>query len=86
MTEVLLQKAVKLPNSHQLRFLANLKGWDGCATSEELGPQTSQQDNSARQTCKRRGWVTFDKYYWRLTQDGLDVLRTALSNGVRTPE
>lgn len=77
MTEILVQQKVKVPDYHQINFMANLKRWGGTATSQELGPQTCQADNSARQTCKRRGWVTFDKYYWRLTDAGRDALKLA---------
>jgi hypothetical protein len=77
MTEVLLQTKIKLPNEHQINFLQDLKRWGGVATSAELAPQTCQADNSARQTCKRRGWVTFDRYYWRLTDAGRQALKAA---------
>lgn len=66
-------------NEAQERFMRNLVSWRGAATTGELGPQTSQADNAARQTCKRRGWVTFDRYYWRITDSGRDALE-ALTN------
>ena len=62
-------------------FLANLKDRDGCATAQKLGPQISQKENSARQTCKRRGWVTFDRHYWRLTDAGREALRGYIVHG-----
>ena len=52
-------KRTKLTNE-QHSFLRDLMRWQGVASSQDLAPQLSQADNSARQTCKRRGWVTFD--------------------------
>lgn len=72
-----MQKQIKIPIGHQVNFLRDLKRWGGVATTGELAPQTCQADNSARQTCKRRGWVTFDRYYWRLTDAGKDALKAA---------
>lgn len=57
-------------NGHERFFLASLLEWTGAATTEELSPQISQKENSARQSCKRKGWVTFDRPYWRITFDG----------------
>jgi hypothetical protein len=59
----------------QEQFLRDLMRWEGVATSRELAPQTTQAENSARQTCKRRGWVTFDRHYWRITDAGREALR-----------
>jgi hypothetical protein len=53
----------------QIGFLRDLAKWGGAATPQDLGPQVSQQENSARQRCKRRGLVTYDGY-WRLTDLG----------------
>jgi hypothetical protein len=64
-------------NANQLAFMRALSRWQGVATTSELGPQTSQADNSARQTCRRRGWVTFDRYHWRMTDAGWVALRRA---------
>ena len=61
-------------NEWQEIFLRSLVQWDGIASPENLGPQIDQKENSARQTCKRRGWVSFEGGYWRLTDAG----RTAL--------
>lgn len=61
-------------SEHQRGFLRDLIRWKGAATTRELGPQTSQKDNAARQFCKRRGYVTYDGHYWRITDEG----RTAL--------
>jgi hypothetical protein len=77
MSEVLMQQKIRLPNYHERNFMENLRRWQGAATSQELGPQISQADNSARQACKRRGWVTYDKHYWRLTYEGSQVLKAA---------
>jgi hypothetical protein len=77
MTEVLMQARIYTPTLNQRKFLRELTKWTGTATPRELGPQTSQEENSTRQTCKRRGWVTYDGYYWRLTDAG----RTALTSG-----
>jgi hypothetical protein len=79
MSEVLVQQKIKLPNDHQREFLRSLRRWQGAASSQELGPQTSQAENSARQTCKRRGWVTYDRHYWRLTYEGSQALKAALA-------
>jgi hypothetical protein len=61
----------------QAKFLGELLKWTGVASSREIGPQTSQAQNSARQTCKRRGWVTYDggnTGYWRITDAGREAL------------
>lgn len=60
---------------HVEQFMRRLAMWQGVASPQDLGPQTSQKENSARQTAKRRGWVTFDKYYWRMTDAGREALR-----------
>jgi hypothetical protein len=65
-------------NGHERFFLANLNDWTGAATADELGPQISQKENSARQSCKRKGWVTFERPYWRITAAGLTALAEAL--------
>lgn len=54
----------------QAKFLRELLKWDGVATPRDLGPQTSNAENNARQACRRKGWVTFDRYYWRITDEG----------------
>jgi hypothetical protein len=65
------------PNEPQLKFLRSLARWQGVASSRDLGPQISQEENSARQGCRRKGFVTFDGHYWRMTEAG----RSALRNG-----
>lgn len=72
-----LQKAFAAANSttmkpEQAAFLHELLRWDGVATPQQLGPQTTQAQNAARQTCKRRGWVSYDGY-WRITEVGRQV-------------
>lgn len=59
-----------------IKFLRRLMQWHGVASPQDLGPQTSQAENSARQTCKRRGWVTFERRdgYWRITDAGRALL------------
>ncbi len=42
----------------------------GTATPRDIGPQTTQKQNSARQTCKRRGWVMYECGFWRITKAG----------------
>jgi len=74
MTQVLVQQRVHVPTLAQRKFLRAILKWDGAATPQEIGPQVSQQENSTRQTCKRRGWVTFDRYYWRITPAGRAAL------------
>lgn len=69
-------KAKPQATDEQLRFLQGLARWAGAATARELGPQTTQAENSARQTCKRRGWATYDGGYWRLTEAGHAVLQS----------
>lgn len=69
-----VRKALKL-TKEQRQFLSELVKLTGAATPQELGPQTSQAENAARQAAKRRGWVTFDRHYWRITSAG----RTALA-------
>lgn len=61
----------------QLAFLRALARWQGVASPRELGPQTSQEENSARQRCRRRGLVTYEGGYWRLTDIGRYALRAA---------
>lgn len=51
-------------------FMRELIKWDGVADRWNLGPQTSQKENSAHQFCKRRGWVTYKGGYWRITDAG----------------
>lgn len=62
-------------NGHERLFLATLIEWAGAATTEELSPQISQKENSARQSCKRKGWVTFARPYWRITPEGRQALK-----------
>ncbi len=59
---------------HVLQFMQNLARWQGVASSSDLGPQISQKENSARQTARRRGWVTYDNRYWRMTDTGRKAL------------
>jgi hypothetical protein len=48
------------------------------ASPHDLAPQISQSDNSARQACKRKGWVTFKDGYWRVTDAGRAAYTSAL--------
>jgi hypothetical protein len=73
-TAILLQQKTYVPTAEQSKFMREILKWDGAATPRELGPQTSQEENSARQTCKRRNWVEYDGYYWRITQAGRAAL------------
>jgi hypothetical protein len=52
------------------QFMRRLMEWGGVADRFDLGPQTSQAENAARQWCKRKGWVTFEDGYWRITDAG----------------
>jgi hypothetical protein len=54
-------------------FMHRLKEWGGAADRWNLGPQTSQAENAARQYCKRKGWVIFEGGYWRITQAGWEA-------------
>ena len=54
-------------NSAQEKFMRALARWQGVASTQDLGPQMDQSENSARQACKRRGWVTFKGGYWHMT-------------------
>ncbi len=65
-------------NGYERLFLACLVDWTGAATPTELSPQISNKENSARQSCKRKGWVTFDRHYWRITDSGRAALKQAL--------
>ena len=58
----------------QEKFLRSLARWQGVASPQDLGPQTSQEENSARQRCKRQGLVTYEGGYWRLTNLGRETL------------
>lgn len=64
------------PTLSHRKFLREILKWSGAATPQELGPQTSQEENSCRQTCKRRGWVTYEGGYWRITESGRAALST----------
>ena len=70
-------EAQKVIVGERERFLRELMRWDGVAATRELGPQTSQQQNSARQWCKKKGLVTFEDGYWRLTEIGRAAIRAA---------
>lgn len=52
------------------KFMLELMRWGGAADRFNLGPQTSQAENAARQYCKRKGWVTFENGYWHITDAG----------------
>lgn len=69
----------------QAKFLRELLRWEGVASPQNLGPQISQQENSARQTCKRRGWVTFSGGYWRITDAARAILTTPTHSDSPTP-
>jgi hypothetical protein len=60
----------------QIAFLRALPSDQGVATARDLGPQTTQKQNSARQRCKRLGLVVYDGSYWRLTDIGRAVFNT----------
>lgn len=61
--------------AEQIKFLRALASWQGAASPQDLGPQTRQEENSARQRCKRRGLVTYSNGYWRLSDVGRETLR-----------
>ncbi len=66
------------PSGEQLNFLRLLARWQGVATTKELHHHAGTLDpGSVRQSCKRRGWVTFDGSYWRMTDIGRTKLRAA---------
>lgn len=76
-----LKSTEGVPDAGCLKFLRALLRWGGVAEAKELGPQISQDENRARQKCKRRGWATYDGGnvgYWRLTDAG----RTAIKRSV----
>jgi hypothetical protein len=54
-------------SENEKMFLRALLQWEGVATTRDIkdagGP-------TARQYCKRKGWVEFDRYYWRITEAG----------------
>jgi hypothetical protein len=56
------------------RFLRELAKWGHCASPQDLGPQMHQDQNRARQKCKRKGLVSFEGGYWRTTDLGRQVL------------
>jgi hypothetical protein len=75
-----LQRAKALSIGSQLddgcfKFLRVLAHWQHVASPQDLGPQMHQDQNRARQTCKRKGLVTFEGGYWRTTDLGKQVLR-----------
>lgn len=57
------------------KFLRELARWQHVASPQNLSPQTSQDENRARQKCKRKGLVTYEGGYWRTTDLGRQVLR-----------
>ena len=59
----------------QRRFMVRLERLGGFASLTELGPQMTQEENSARQRCRRRGWVIFSAGYWRMTPAGRSLLK-----------
>lgn len=61
--------------AEQIKFLRALASWQGIASPQDLGPQTKQEENSARQRCKRQKLVTFENGYWRMTDLGREVLK-----------
>lgn len=75
LTRVFARIAASNLTGAQAAFLQSLANWDGVATARDLGPQTTQQENSARQRCKRRGLVTYEGGYWRMTDIGREALR-----------
>lgn len=60
-----------------IRFLRGLVSWDGVATVQNLGADQSGGDS--RQRCKRWGLVTYDGWYWRITDAGRAALQQVQS-------
>lgn len=67
-------RQTKILDEGQVQFLRALHSWQDVASSQNLGPQTSQDENRARQKCKRQGLVTFSGGYWRMTDAGRKAL------------
>lgn len=65
----------------QRDFLDRLVSGGGHASLRELGPQTSQEQNSARQTCKRRGWARYSNGAWFITEAGRAALLMDKADG-----
>lgn len=61
--------------AEQIKFLRALSSWQGVASPQDLGPQTKQEENSARQRCKRQKLVIYEYGYWKLTDIGREALR-----------
>lgn len=59
----------------QRKFMTRLVKFGGVATARELGPQMTQEDNSARQRCKRCGWVIYNIGCWQITEAGRALLQ-----------
>jgi hypothetical protein len=57
------------------QFLRELARWQHIASPQDIGPQMRQDQNRARQKCKRKGLVSFEGGYWRTTDLGRQVLR-----------
>jgi hypothetical protein len=71
-----LRYAIAMPSEQEIartKFMHELMGWGGVADRMNLGPQTAQVENSARQYCKRKGWVIFEGGYWRITDAGCEA-------------
>lgn len=64
--------------AEQVSFLRKLAAWNGVASPQDIGPQTSQAENGARQKCKRQKLVTYEDGYWRLTDLGRVVSRLVI--------
>lgn len=64
-----------LMSENERMFLKALLEWNGVATTRDIrdagGP-------SARQYCRRKGWVEFDRYYWRITDSGRTAYKATL--------
>jgi hypothetical protein len=56
------------------KFLLELLRWNGIASSRDIGPVIDRAEDRARQRAKRRGLVTYEGGYWRLTDKGRELM------------
>lgn len=62
-------------DTHQVRIFFNaIKAYGGAASPQECPTATRAQDR-VRRIAKKRGWVTFEGGYWRMTDAGAAARR-----------
>jgi hypothetical protein len=66
-------------------FLRQLHEWGGIASLGDLGSRPTREESLARQFCKRRGWVVYNRCgrggYWMVTSRGAEMMGAAFTTG-----